>query len=302
MKKYFESLVIRSIADIRTACENWKSLPDSDKNADTLAYVEYALDTYNQAMFAGKVYAVSHDDNGSLKTFADMILALSAVKVSVTDKDIKNGKKVARIVKDAVSVPVWRVRIDSKTANLVFNGHGRKAVTIADIIKAQERHYAFGHADNKVTKADRDNARADIFADDNANKTMRMFIASATKFENVFDKLPADIRKQYADSIADTEFATISKSASELHIKALATAVFGEHDFKLKKVHALTLYKRAYTVDKNMIHTIGSLEETFQSFVIVLRYAYNYLNFPVIDNADIFETGNDTATDEYYVK
>jgi hypothetical protein len=62
-------------------------------------------------------------------------------------------------------------------------------------------------------------------------------------------------------------------------------------EIPFKRVHALTLYKRAYTIDKGHQPKTADIVDFAQDFIISARYAKNNIDLPeVIDRAGIFAT------------
>lgn len=165
-------------------------------------------------------------------------------------------------------------------------------VTLAKVYKYLCEEYAFGHADRKVTKADREKALSVIF--NGSEKALRLFCCGAFAYENITDKMPTLIKMSDEEKTLYGE--NPSKAKAEKQIKALATAL--EIDGSFKRIHGLALYKKCYTLDQKMQPKTADGLTVLQAFITLSRYAINGIELPdLIDKGGILHTEEAKQTD-----
>lgn len=296
MKTYFENLVISSRSDISAVCETWKAMDISDKTESNFALVKNALDLFNVTMKNGAVSVMLYDENHNVRPLRDILVSLSCIPVSVTEKDKQNAQRVANAVCGAVNVRKWSVTMTSEK-NLAFNGHGKNIITFSDLVKMRTAFYTNGHADGKKKAEDRTKALADLINGENLDFFMA-FRHSAFMLENVNDsteKAQFDLDEKSAGI-----FSKISKSASEKWVKLLGEKVL-EKDIAFHKCHALYIAKRIYTANGKAI-VKHDRETLINAFVTATRYAFNGLDIPEIEKEKTFADSTNNMTDEYYIR
>ena len=274
--KFFADITINSAEDIRNAVSRFQSFvfADGEKEVATKELLSLIAE-YNDDLKKSAVYTVANADN---------ILSAMIPSITLTEAESKSDRLRKKAVYNAISYIQYKVTEKDGKHEI---RQTEKAVSVRDIFEYICNSLATKHADGKITKEDRTKAESTILSAD-AKKAFQLFMFSAYRFENV-----ADLTKNCSVS-ADTEedeklFITAepSKAKAEKQVKALAKTIGFEIPFK--RSHALTLYKRAYTVDKFHQAKTVSVLDFAQDFIISARYAKNAIEMPeIIDKAGIF--------------
>lgn len=275
--KFFADITINSAEDIKNAVSRFQSFvfADGEKEVATKELLTLIAD-HNETLKASAVGAIANADN---------ILSALVPSITIDEKTAKSDRLRKKAVYNAVSYVQYKVTEKDGKHEI---RQTEKAVTIRDIFDHLCNIYANGHADMKIRKEDRTKAENRILTAD-AKHALHLFMVGAYRFENVADILKGVSVK--ADTDTESKLfleSTPSKANAEKQIKHTAVSIgFGEIAFR--RSHALTLYKRAYAVDKFHQAKTVSVLDFAQDFIISARYAKNAIEMPdIIDKAGIF--------------
>lgn len=286
-RKFFPNNTITTAEDIKTLVNDFKSFHFvNNERAEALEEMTAIIDEFNEDL---KNTAVS-DIVNSGNILSAMIPALEL------DEKTRKTNARKRAVLNAVSYDQYKVDTAKNEIRV-----SSRPVTVRDIFAYKCNLLASAHADRKVTKEDREKAKKAILTAEQMN-AFRLFIIGAFRFENVTDKTNG-----YNFNATDTEenalflTATPSKNNAEKQIKYTATAC-GLGEINFKRIHALTLYKRAYTIDRGHQAKTADILDFTQDFIISARYAKNNIDLPEVnDRAEIF-AHDTTAENENVIR
>lgn len=283
--KFFESTAIHSTEDIKTAIDRFNSFVfvNNERN-EALAELSALIDEYNDELKSNALFAVVNS--------GDIFNALIPA-ITIGAEEVKSATKRKRAVYNAVSYPQWRLtEKDGKHELRAIE----KAVTLRDIHTALCNLYATEHADRKITKCDREKAMTAIMSADTL-QALRLFMYGAYRFENIADKVARDWRATITEENAIFTEATPSKNNAEKQIKLTAQTI-GLENIAFKRAHALTLYKRAYTIDRYQQPKVADILDFAHDFIISARYAKNNIELPdMLDKGGIFAVEEQVKTE-----
>lgn len=287
-RKFFPNNTINKAEDINVLVSAFKSFVFADgERAEAIKEMTAIIDEFNTELKKSAVGSVANSEN---------IISAMIPDITIDEKTAKSDRLRKRAVLTAISYKQYKVDTVKNEIRVTD-----RAVTIRDIFAYLCDSFASAHADQKVKKEDRTKAENKILPTATA-KALRLFMIGAFRFENVADTTNIVYNFNATNTEENALFltATPSKANAEKQIKATATALeLGEINFK--RVHALTLYKRAYTIDKGHQPKIASLLDFVQDFIISARYAKNSITLPnATDKGGIFSTEDTTAEENVW--
>lgn len=284
-RKFFVNHTISTAEDINRLVADFRAFHFvENERADAIKELTAIIDDYNEDLKKSAVSAIVNSGN---------IISAMIPEFTIDEKTAKSDRARKRAVLNAISYDCFKVD--------TIKGEIRKsvrAVTIRDIHAFLCDMEAFKHADFTITKQDREKAKNTI-VDSKTAQAFRLFMIGAFRFENVADttNIAYIFSEQHTDENALFLSSTPSKANAEKQIKATATAC-GLGEIPFKRAHALTLYKRAYTIDRGHQAKTADILDFAQDFIISARYAKNGIELPdVSDNGGIFSI-EDTASAE----
>ena len=256
MKTMFANITITNLDGVKEAVKTYKSfVPTTQEEADSAwEALQECIENANTDLKNAKISEIVNAD--------DIIAALVPV-IEITDAErLKSNTRKMKVAL-AVAYPQFIVT-ESKEDGITYREIATP-VTLANIVKYLVDLYAFGNADGRPTKANREKALRKVF---NGNaRSLALFTTGAFAYENIADKLPSLMGM--TEEEAQTFGGTPSKAKAEKQIKALATA-FGIDATKFKRIHGLALYKKCYTLDNRMQpRTVDGLQEKAESTTTV---------------------------------
>ena len=278
----FANHSITNLDSVKEAVKIYESfVPTTEEEAKFAR--ESLIDLINKGNEENETLAVS------VVAHSDSIVKALVPSITLTPSELAKSNTRKNAVNYAVSYEQFKITENGKKYEV------RKTlapVTLAKVYKYLCEEYAFGHADRKVTKADREKALSVIF--NGSEKALRLFCIGAFSYENIADKMPTLIymsdeeKALYSDSP--------SKAKAEKQIKALAKAL--EIDGNFKRIHGLALYKKCYIVDQKMQPKTADGLAILQAFITLSRYAINGIELPeLIDKGGILHTEDAKQTD-----
>lgn len=285
MKKFFDAITINSAEDIKTAVAHFQSFvfADGEKEVATKELIGL-IEDYNATLKTTAIREVTTAECGMLNALVPSI--------TLDAQTAKSDRLRKRAVYNAVAYTQYKVTEKDGKHEV---RQTEKAITIRDIYTAFCDSLAFKHADMKVTKDDRKKAEELIIGKDEKT-ALALFIAGAYRFENVADALKDITIKASAEDSALYLDGTPSKAKAEKQIKRTAE-MLGLGEINFKRSHALTLYKRAYTIDRYHQAKVVDALDFLQDFIISARYAKNNIEMPdIIDKSALFVV-EDAPTD-----
>jgi len=235
-------------------------------------------------------------ENNALSVYAnaDNIIDSLIPSITLTDRESNNDNLKVKKVYNSVSYKQYRVIEDG-------NGYVIKErdipVTLSKIKTYLSERYAFGHADMKVKKEDREKAE-NLIINNDVRKALKLFMYSAYKAENIADKVEFNF---FSKSVTEDENKLFidfkpSKAIAEKQINKLAESL--NIDVKFMKIHGLDFYKSCYKKNVKGRIEIPELIKVLQDFIITARYAKNGIELPKVkDKAGIFEIEEVTEND-----
>lgn len=212
--------------------------------------------------------------------------------IDLNARDLAKSNVRRNAVHLAVSYAQFKI-VEDKKNYIVRTTYA--PVTVAKVVKFLADLEAFGHAENRTTKADREKALAKVM--NGAERVLQLFCTGAFAYENIADKLPNIIR------MSEEEVAvfggTPSKAKAEKQIKALAKALNIEGDFH--RVHGLALYKKCYTLDAKMTPKTADITTILQAFITISRFAVNKIDLPdLVDKGGVLLAEKEVDTNEVF--
>lgn len=282
-RKFFINNTINSAEDIKTLVSDFKAFHFvNNERTEAVEEMTAIIDEYNAELKNSAIATIIASGN---------ILSAMIPALNLDEKTLKtNARK--RAVLNAVSYNQYKVDTEKNEIRV-----SSRPVTVRDIFKYKCELIASGHADRKVKKEDREKAKKEILTAEQLT-ALRLFIIGAFRFENVTDKTTGyNFTETETEQNALFLTATPSKTNAEKQIKSTATAC-GLGEINFKRVHALTLYKRTYTIDKGHQAKTADILDFMQDFIISARYAKNNIDLPeVADRAEIFATDTTETSD-----
>ena len=285
----FAGMSISSANDVAEAVKVYKSFVPTDE-AEHEGARTALIDFINNSNADIEALAISKVAE------ADDIVKALIPSITLTEADKNKSFKRKNAVYLAVSYPQFAVEKDTKAQTEQYVIRTRIVpVTIAKVFKYLCDKKAFGHADRKVTKADREMSMAHIL--NGSERALQLFCYGAFSYEHIADKLPKMVKLTEAEAEL---YGTPSKAKAEKHIKALAEA-FGI-DGSFKRIHGLALYKKCYTLDAKMTPKTADALTVLQNFIIISRFAINGLELPdVVDKGGVLFTDTAVDTDTTFI-
>lgn len=281
-RKFFINNTITTAEDISALVSAFRSFHFvNNERAEALAELTAIIDEFNAELKNTAVGTIANSDN---------IVSAMIPAFTIDEKTAKNSNARKRAVLNAISYEVYKVDTEKNEIRKTT-----RAVTVRDIYAYNCDLLASKHADSKVTKQDRENAKRQIVNTATAD-AFRLFMVGAFRFENVSEDLIKDFNfsansEEYKLFLLDKP----SKANAEKQIKKTAENI-GLEAIPFRRIHALTLYKRAYTIDKGHQPKVADILDFTQDFIISARYAKNNIELPdTTDKSGIFAT-EDTAS------
>ena len=283
-RKFFVNTTITTTEDIKRLVSTFRAFHFvNNERAEALAELTAIIDEYNEELKNSAVGTIANSD--------DIMTAL-VPSIVIDEKTAKSNNARKRAVLNAVSYTQYKVDTEKNEIRATV-----RAVTVRDVFAYKCNLLASKHADRKITKDDREKAKKQVLTEEQTN-ALRLFMIGAFRFENVADATNVTYNFNATDTEENALFltATPSKANAEKQIKTTASAL-GLGEINFKRAHALTLYKRAYTIDKGHQAKTVDILDFMQDFAISARYAKNNIALPEVnDRAGIF-ANEDTATD-----
>jgi hypothetical protein len=277
-RKFFINNSINSFDDIKTLISDFHSFVFADgERAEALREMFDIIAEYNARLKADKVGEIANAEN---------IVSAMIPEINLDAEKAKNSNFRKRAVYSAIAYKQYKIT-ENKNGRYELR-EIEKAVTVRDIFDAMCKLCASKHADMKITKADRENAKSALL--NGAENAFKAFMIGAYRFENIADKLVEKYPLEVMEDIFTAD--KPSKALAEKQIKRVAE-IIGLGSISFRRVHALDLYKRAYTIDRYHQPKVADIIDFAQDFIITARYAKNNIELPEIkDNGGIFTADN----------
>jgi hypothetical protein len=281
----FANHTITDKESVKVAIDIYKSFVPANEEEKQTA-LDTLIDLINEGNENNEMLAVSE------VAHAENIVKALIPTITLSPSEMAKSNARKNAVNYAVSYVQFKIIEDGK--NYVVR-ETLAPVTLAKVYKYLCEEYASGHADRKVTKADREKALSVIFG--GTEKALKLFCCGAFAYENITDKMPTLIKMTDDEKALDGD--TPSKAKAEKQIKALATALDINGNFK--RIHGLALYKKCYTLDQRMQPKTADGLSIMQSFITLAKYAINGIELPdLIDKGGILHTEDAKQTDNVF--
>lgn len=277
--KFFANVNIEKEEDLLTLVQEYKRcvFANEEEKAQAIEEMDDMIQDFNQDL-----------ENIAISKYAksETLIADLIPQITLTERENANSNTRKNKVFNAIAYPQFFIIENEGTRTIKKR---IVPVTIRKIMEYYANSLAFGHNDGKVTKQDREKARETVLTHE-IDKALTLFMYGAYAYENVTETVKgySKIARLTEEEKAIFIEGKPSKSRSEKQLNEVAKML--QLDVKFKKAHALSLYKRCYTLDRKGQATVADTADVLQDFILYARYAKNDIELPEVkDKAGLFK-------------